>query len=138
MRTEYVVGFLHNENCVVLIKKARPEWQSGRLNGVGGHIEPGETALEAMTREFKEEAGIDIDDWKIAVVMTGQTWRVHFFTASRPILNCTTQTDEPLVIDNRRRLHPDALPNLRWLIPLCTDTDVKKPIYLRDITEPQN
>ncbi len=39
-----VAGFLFDESRerVVLIKKQKPEWQSGRLNGVGGKIEPGE------------------------------------------------------------------------------------------------
>jgi 8-oxo-dGTP diphosphatase len=40
---KYVVGFLFNSdtNKVCLIKKNRPQWQKGRLNGVGGHIEDG-------------------------------------------------------------------------------------------------
>ena len=38
-----VVGFAFTEDrrSVILIRKNRPEWQAGRLNGVGGHIEPG-------------------------------------------------------------------------------------------------
>jgi 8-oxo-dGTP diphosphatase len=55
----YVLGFCFNQslNKVVLIRKRKPEWQSGRLNGVGGHVEPGETTLAAMVREFREETG---------------------------------------------------------------------------------
>ena len=59
---EYVVGFLFDEDArryhktghgnVVLIEKNRPAWQAGRLNGVGGHIEIGETPDEAISREF--------------------------------------------------------------------------------------
>jgi 8-oxo-dGTP pyrophosphatase MutT (NUDIX family) len=55
----YVLGFCFNTSLdkVVLIKKRLPEWQAGRLNGVGGHVEHGETTLGAMVREFREETG---------------------------------------------------------------------------------
>ncbi len=58
----YVVGFvIHADGPMLLLKKARPAWQKGRLNGVGGHIEPGETPLTAMEREFAEEIGRPLD-----------------------------------------------------------------------------
>lgn len=67
----YVCGFLicrtSQTNWVALIRKARPSWQAGRLNGIGGSIEPGETALSAMRREFEEEAGVVIEDWRASL-----------------------------------------------------------------------
>jgi 8-oxo-dGTP diphosphatase len=41
----YACGFLFSldRTRVLLIRKRRPAWQAGRLNGVGGKIEPGET-----------------------------------------------------------------------------------------------
>jgi hypothetical protein len=37
---EYVVGFAFDtDGRVALIRKNRPEWQAGRLNGIGGHVE---------------------------------------------------------------------------------------------------
>lgn len=64
-KPNYVVGFLFSTNKkeVVLIKKNRPDWQKGLLNGIGGHIED-ETPLEAMKREFLEETGLKIEYWK--------------------------------------------------------------------------
>ena len=43
--TRYVLGFLFRDNCtsVVLIRKDKPRWQAGLLNGVGGKINDGET-----------------------------------------------------------------------------------------------
>jgi 8-oxo-dGTP diphosphatase len=63
----YVVGFLFNQdrNKVALIKKLKPQWQRGLLNGVGGKIEAGETSKEAMIREFREETGVDTSDLDI-------------------------------------------------------------------------
>ncbi len=58
----YVAGFLFEPYMerVVLIQKEKPTWQKGRLNGVGGKMELGETPLQAMQREFREETGLDI------------------------------------------------------------------------------
>lgn len=56
----YVLGFVFDAlgREVALIEKRRPAWQAGRLNGVGGKIEPGETPLQAMERECREECGL--------------------------------------------------------------------------------
>ncbi len=58
----YVVGFCFTKDRsrVILIKKIHPEWQAGKLNGVGGHIEAGESVHQAMKREFREETGVTI------------------------------------------------------------------------------
>ena len=129
---EYVVGFLHDANCVVLIEKKRPEWQFGLLNGVGGHIEDGETPSDAMRREFHEEAGLDIDYWNLGVVLTGKGWRVHFFSARGPAMYARTQTDERVHYVSISSLPGNVIPNLRWLIPLCLCAGVKKPIEMEE------
>lgn len=64
----YSGGFLFSpdKSEVILIRKAKPSWMAGKLNGVGGKIEPGETPLCACVREFEEETGMYIPDprWK--------------------------------------------------------------------------
>lgn len=54
---DMVVGFAFDDKLlnVALIKKKKPEWQKGYLNGVGGKVKDGEGYHEAMTREFEEE-----------------------------------------------------------------------------------
>lgn len=56
----YVVGFMFSELLyeVCVIKKNRPVWQAGRINGIGGKVEPDEYGLAAMVREFYEETGV--------------------------------------------------------------------------------
>src|SRR6185312_11540722 len=57
--TVFVLGFAFHKNHVALIHKVRgPKPVINKFNGIGGHVEKGETALRAMEREFAEEAGL--------------------------------------------------------------------------------
>ena len=77
----YVCGFLFSpdRSRVLLIRKRRPAWQAGRLNGVGGKVEAGEALYHAMRREFREEAGLDLPEsqWAHAITLTGPADRQY-------------------------------------------------------------
>lgn len=71
-----------NLEHVLLIQKARPDWQAGFLNGIGGRIEPGETPQEAMGREAREETPYSFSDtaWLHYADMDKRgEWVVHVF-----------------------------------------------------------
>jgi 8-oxo-dGTP pyrophosphatase MutT (NUDIX family) len=63
MTQRYVVGFAITPHTgrVLLLKKAKPTWQAGKYNGVGGKIEPGEWPISAMVREFHEETTFRVE-----------------------------------------------------------------------------
>ena len=75
MSIDYVCGFAYaprstvvaSTTHVLLLRKSKPAWQAGKLNGVGGKVEIGETASHAMVREFFEETGIQsqMADWAV-------------------------------------------------------------------------
>lgn len=123
--TEYVLGFAFGplNETVVLIQKKTPAWQHGRLNGIGGHIEPTDTTpLDAMQREFNEEAGMNIATWTHYAVLRSPSWTVHVFKAHNVVVGAARSTapDEGEVQVHRVRHLPDnVLPNLRWLIPIA-------------------
>jgi 8-oxo-dGTP diphosphatase len=65
--------FLTNGDSVLLLKGAPTKrlW-ANRYNGLGGHIEPGETVAAAALREVWEEAGIggdQIDDFALRALI---------------------------------------------------------------------
>lgn len=133
MIKHYVVGFAfdHYERKVVLLRKRRPEWQEGLLNGVGGRVEENESPKNAMIREFKEETGVHIQDWTLFCTLVfedSKTW--YFHTLSDKVYDCKTVTDEEVRIIPVNDIHMlKMIPNLVWLIPLALDNAVPKPLY---------
>lgn len=127
MKTMYVLGFLFTPNYdkVVLIKKNKPAWQSGFLNGVGGKIERGETELAAIIREFEEETGMRITNWIPIARMHGDEWVVYCFkSTAAKMIEAKTMTSEEIVIMPVNQLdYSTTIQNLSWLIPICMDKD---------------
>lgn len=137
---EYCCGLLYNRagTRVVMIRKNRPAWQAGLLNGVGGKIESHEAPREAMSREFQEEAGLSlsVDGWELAVVLTAPAAKVSFFrrfTDNAVIDRVRTMTDERVIVCSVSDGVPyDVVPNMRWLVPFCADPCAVLPIVVLD------
>jgi 8-oxo-dGTP diphosphatase len=118
----YVAGFLFDSTYehVALIKKEKPAWQKGKLNGIGGKIEPGETSIDAMRREFREETGVDIQEWNQYIQLSGDEFAVEFFYAiGDPFLVQTTTEEVVNVYATGYLPQLDTIPNLQWLIPMA-------------------
>ena len=122
MKQKYSVGFLFNDDQVVLIKKNRPDWQRGKLNGVGGHVEPGETFEECMEREFEEETGVRVTGWNQFMIMDFPDAEIAFFTKYDPqaVNSVRTVTDEVIVkVEPWQIEEYNVVDNLKWLVPFA-------------------
>lgn len=121
--THYCLGFAFIGAHVVLVRKNRPEWQAGKLNGVGGHVESGERADEAMAREFYEETGLDVprDQWRYFALLEGPGFRLDcFFTYLTDIDGLHSPTEEEISLQFINNLYSlNVVPNVRWLIPMA-------------------
>ena len=132
-RTKYVVGFAFNEfeTFVALILKARPNWQKGKFNGIGGHIEEGETPEQAMNREWMEETQADEVNWTLFCKLIGEEYEVYFYRGNTEIDHLESfsegETIWRLPVDE---LPKNIIPNLNWLIPMAQLTSIHDYPYL--------
>jgi 8-oxo-dGTP pyrophosphatase MutT (NUDIX family) len=133
---EYVAGFAFStgHNYVALVRKQKPEWQAGLLNGVGGKVEPDETPADAIYREFTEECSLQVKRWRYFATVSGGhvdgPWRVHFywtwivddrFTTG---INYGREAEHVEVFPIKwlgRSGKFATIPNLAWLIPLAVE-----------------
>lgn len=129
----YVNGFMFNEEGtkVALIRKNRPEWQKGCLNGIGGKINDEETPIEAMNREFEEEAGGKGLDWFQYCVLDGEGWSVYFFTTRGDLSTLETKTDEGDIEIHDVHLiqYEMIIKNLLWLVPMALLRETTAEVY---------
>ncbi len=140
----YVLGFLFNatKDRAWLIIKKRPSWQAGRLNGIGGHIENGETPEAAMVREFREETGVLIPVWEHAVLLycpRVEMFVFRSFVEANIFSRVKKTTDEQPQCLPITAIYSDrylVIPNLRWLIPLILDVNLDVPIRIVDTSMP--
>jgi 8-oxo-dGTP diphosphatase len=122
----YVLGFAFDGEWVLLLQKQRPAWQAGKLNGIGGKIEPGEAPLDAMRREFFEETGVVSADWTPVAVIDGGGYTLHVFASyDTPLQLARTVTDEELTqlsvhqLEAAERCDMPQIPNVRWLVAMA-------------------
>lgn len=145
--TKYVAGFAFtcDRKGVLLVRKNKPDWQAGKLNAIGGKVKDAETFDKAMCREFLEETTLDysLKDWESFCYLRHSNNRVMFYRAFNDIIINAPETNdvgEQLEFCAARRLPPNIINNLHWLIPLALDQDidVKDPIKVRDMSTPWN
>lgn len=151
----FVLGFCfdfgyHN---VLLIEKNRPPWQAGKLNGIGGKIEEGESPAAAMAREFREETGGLVGDPTFTpygrLVVDGlpednvEVWLFHAKIGIEfsPGLHGREIDGEILHVSRRDDVvNWPAVPNVRVLLPLAFNhargLDAAKFFEIRELVRP--
>lgn len=97
--------FLIRDDHVLLLRRFNTGYEDGKYSVIAGHLDGGETVLAAMSREAREEAGIDLTNAEIAGVMhrrAGDGERIDFFIASAEWTGAITN------------LEPEKCDELRW------------------------
>jgi len=130
---ESTLGFVFNGDHCLLIQKNRPDWQKGRLNGIGGKLEPGEYVIPGVIREIEEETGYPSSllcrlKWNHFTQMyfESSNARMHVLSAEWTGLDFWDYYDPDVdnggegtpVIVNINNLPNNCLPILHWLIPM--------------------
>lgn len=126
--TQYVLGFLFSADGrqVVLARKKRPASQAGKLNGIGGELEPGESYRTGIGREFFASTGVSIipQEWRPVARLWGKGYEIAGFCAfSEAAGRCKTTTDEELALYPVRydMLQAEGALGLSWVIAAALD-----------------
>lgn len=121
---KYALGFLLRPKLdkVLLIRKCKPAWQAGRLNGIGGHLLENETPLDGMRREFLEETGCALNNW-VAFATLERTCQEHssieVFYGISPSVRAHSMTEEAVGwyrIANLPHGNSPVVADLPWLL----------------------
>lgn len=124
----YVVGFDMDARCwsVVLIRKATPGFMRGLLNGVGGKIERGESPIDAMVREYQEEAGVIVPRWTpfaIREFNSGVSGHFFYHSGSSCFAAKTMEKEkiELRFIEDLAHRREELVPDVSWLLPMAVE-----------------
>jgi 8-oxo-dGTP diphosphatase len=133
----YVLAFLFSTDgkTVWLIRKTRPDWQKGLLNGIGGKEEEQESSYSAVIREFREETGLNITEWTKFCTLSNNyeypDWVCHCYFTKSDLIPKTTTDEEVISIKSCELPENQVVWNLHWLIPMAlTFTDKTQPYYV--------
>ena len=124
---KYTIGLLFNNDLskILLVHKEKPEWQKGKINAVGGKFENGETGLDCIVREVREETSLNTD-----AHMWSHIGTLYQDFGDMEVFGCIYKGEES---DAQKNDHEDIewfsvdniptniMENLRWIIPLTLD-----------------
>jgi 8-oxo-dGTP diphosphatase len=120
---KYTVGIVFNKELskVILVLKNRPKWQEGLYNFPGGHIEKGESGLECIIREVKEECEIRIISpaYIGKIVNNMANYYVKIYTTITEEVHLHTNEDQIPIWAEVENLPKNIVSNLLWLIPFA-------------------
>lgn len=127
----------HMADCVVLTHEGkillqhRPEgWGAfaGCLNAFGGHVEEGETVMQGLVRELKEELGADVMSQDVVFLgavtedFTQHTELVHihfWHDKERTITGCYEAESRCFETAEEAMLHPKVMAYTKWALSEC-------------------
>jgi 8-oxo-dGTP diphosphatase len=111
----YVLALLYKDNDLLLVRRHNVDFGSGLYSFVGGAVNEGERALQAIQREVKEETGLSVpeEDFSLVHIInrkgTENNMVILFFMADiaampKPVIK------EPKKHDDMRFFRFDELP----------------------------
>ncbi|PKN84112.1 MAG: DNA mismatch repair protein MutT [Chloroflexi bacterium HGW-Chloroflexi-8] len=119
----FTVGFITNQDKVLMLHRNKAPNQ-GKWNGVGGHIEIGESPYDSMLREIEEETGLVPDSIQFGGILTWEGFEIN--TGGLYIFSATVNSWK--IRENGEGIlkwqpiqfafsHPDVVDNIHYFLP---------------------
>ena len=111
--TVVVAAAIERDGRYLAARRTKPDWAAGRWEFPGGKVEPGETEVDALVREIREELGVEI---AVGIRVPGE-WSLHDDLVLHLYVATLIDGDpQPLEHhDELRWLTPDEFDDLSWL-----------------------
>ena len=91
---------LIRDTKILLLRRFNTGYQDGKYSVVAGHLDGNETFIQAMVREAKEEAGIDVSEKQLRMVHVthrkSEEERIDFF------FEATKWESEPKIMETNK------------------------------------
>jgi 8-oxo-dGTP diphosphatase len=111
--TIVVAAAIERDGRFLAARRTRPEWAAGRWEFPGGKVEPGESEEQALTREIREELGVEI---VVGMRVPGE-WPLHDDLVLH-LYVATLMDGEPMPLDHHDELRwvaRDEFDDISWL-----------------------
>jgi len=105
--TKVGAGAVIIKNGMTLLAKRKGSHSEGMWGSMGGHVEFGETPMETVKREAKEELGIEIGNIKFAICMS-----INMEKDQRQYLDVSFTAE--LISGEPEIKEPDKIEEIRW------------------------
>jgi 8-oxo-dGTP diphosphatase len=111
--TVVVAAAIERDGRYLAARRTKPDWAAGRWEFPGGKVEPGESEVDALVREIREELGVEI---AVGIRVPGE-WSLHDDLVLHLYVATLIDGDpQPLEHhDELRWLTPDEFDDLSWL-----------------------
>lgn len=94
-----VLCFIQNSKEQFLIQK-RSKQKNGKYGATSGHLETGETSIQGMSRELKEELGLNVTPFELKLLYSGRNddkqyfYDIYYLKKDFPVKDLILQKDE--------------------------------------------
>lgn len=110
----YVLAFLHVGDEVLLLRRIHANFGNGLYSLVGGKVEHGETARQAIKREVLEEVGLDVAESEFELMHTfhrkGDQEELIALCFMADVSHMHPKNNEPTKHDDMKFFNVDQLP----------------------------
>lgn len=131
-----VLCLVRRGNQILLQNRVKPDWKGYALPG--GHVEPGESFVDAVIREMQEETGLTVTPKLCGLKQfpsDGARYIVFLFTADEFTGTLTSSSEGEMVwVDRDRVCNYETVPDFEALLDVMTREDLTEFTYLDDWT----